>query len=517
MRGGHAIFLREEDPDYLDPALSYGTYSAPIIEAVYRTLLDYAHVPGAEGGRMEPDLAESLPDVREGGTLYAFKVRADARFGKPLHRHITAADFKYALERLYRVNSPGTSFYKHVVGVDRVLAGEDSVISGVIARGDSLYFRLTRPDPIFTNVLSMSFTAPLPREVVEQHPNAFSQHTVSSGPFEIAEYTPRRRVLMVRNPDYCGAPAWLDTFELRLSVSPINAVAMIRRGLADGGFFEVPSAEFGRLRRDSVWARQVDVADGLSTWFLYMNVRKKPFDDPRVRQAVSWAIDRRALVKAWSGKAFAAGEFLPTGMPGAVKLDRYQGPDPARARRLLAEAGYPQGFSTTLFAFAADPNPREAAIVQQNLADVGIRVKLDISEAAGYTAFAGDTSNHVPFGFYGWYADYVDPSNFFDTLLNGNRIIPLHNNNLGCFSDPAINALIERAMRTADDSTRTRMWQEVDRRVMDAAAVVPTVHSLDSRFYSMRIGGWYRHVTRILKLEDLYLKAPGAPRAVAAR
>jgi ABC-type transport system substrate-binding protein len=514
-RGGHAIFVREEDPDYLDPALSYGTYSAPLIESVFRTMLDYVDRPGPDGARLQPDLAESMPDVRENETLFAFKVRKEARFGAPLHRHVTAADFKYALERLFKVSSPGVPFFQHVVGADRVMAGQDSALSGVIARGDSLYIRLTRPDPIFLSIYAMSFSSPLPREVVERWPGAISQHTVSTGPFEVAEYTPRRRVLLVRNPDYCGTPAWLDTFELKLSVTPINAIAMIRRGLADGGFFEVPSAEFGRLHRDSVWTHQVDVSDGLSTWYVFMNVLVPPFDDVRVRQAVAWAIDRRAVVKAWSGKAMVAGEFLPSGMPGVRRLGRYLGPDVARARRLLREAGYPNGFETTYYGFTADPSPREAAIIQQNLADVGIRVRLDLTEAAGYTAFAGDTSNHVPFGYFGWYADYVDPSNFFDTLLNGTRITALHNLNLSMYDEPQVNAAIRHAMATADPEARARSWTEVDSMVMDAAPVVPTVHTLDSRLYHPRIGGWYRHVTRILKLEALYLK--DAPVARASR
>lgn len=515
-RGGHAIFVREEDPDYLDPALSYGTYSAPLIEAVFRTLLDYDDVPGPAGAHLHPDLAESMPDVREGGTLYAFKVRPDARFGAPLHRHITAADFKFAIERLFRIGSPGVSFYRHIVGAEGMLAGRDTALAGIVARGDSLYIRLTAPDPVFLEILSMSFCAPMPREVVERWPNAVSQHTVSSGPFQIAEFTPRRRVLLVRNPDYCGQPAYLDTLEVKLSVSATNAVALIRRGQVDGGFFEVPAAEYGRLRRDPFWRQQIDLRDGLSTWYVFMNVRVPPFNDVRVRQAVAWSLDRKALVKVWSGKAVPAGEFLPPGMPGYQPLTRYQGPDTARARRLLREAGYPNGFDVTLYGFTAEPSPRECTVIQQNLADVGIRARLELSEAAGYTSYAGDTANRVAFGEYGWYADYVDPSNFFDTLLNGARITAIRNNNLSMFDDPEVDARIARAMRTADEADRMRQWHEVDSLVMDLAPVATTVHVLDSRLYSPRLGGWYRHVTRILKLEGLYIKAPaGAPVARA--
>jgi ABC-type transport system substrate-binding protein len=510
--GGHVLFVREEDPDFLDPALSYGAYTAPLIYAVFHTLLDYVGVPGPAGAGLVPDLAESMPAVCEGGTLFCFKVRTAARFDEPVRRHITAEDFKYSIERLFRVGSPGANFYRDIVGADEVLAGRDSILPGVIARGDSLYIRLTRPDPIFLMVFSMSFTAPVPREIAERYPTSFSQHTVSTGPFRVAEYTPRRRVLLVRNPYYCGAPAWLDTFELRLGVSPTNAVAMIRRGLADGGIFEVPASEYARLRSDSLWRHQLDVADGLNTYYLFLNVTQKPFSDPRVRQAIAWAIDRRAIVKCWSGKAEVAGEFLPPGMPGAVRLERYQGPDVGRAKRLLREAGYPNGFETTLYGWTTEPGPRELALVQEQLSLVGIRARLDLGEATGYTSLAGDTANHIPFGIYGWFADYPDPSNFFDPLLNGKRIIPIHNNNLGLYNDPVLNQLIERAMRTADDSTRIEMWRRADRMVMDAAGVVPMIHALDSRLYHPRVGGWYRHITRILRIQDLYIKAePSAP------
>src|SRR5262245_43901582 len=148
-RGGTIVLVREEDPDYLDPALSYGSYSAPLIECIFRTLLDYAHEPGPAGARMIPDLARSLPDLRENGTLYAFALRPDARFSEPLNRHVTAADVKYSIERLFKVSSPGVSFYRNIVGADRVMSGKDSTLSGLIARGDSLYIRLIKPDPIF--------------------------------------------------------------------------------------------------------------------------------------------------------------------------------------------------------------------------------------------------------------------------------------------------------------------------------------------------------------------------------
>jgi len=511
-RGGHIVFVREEDPDYLDPALSYGSYSAPLVESIFRTLLEYPDSSGTAGARLVPELAESLPDLREGGTLYAFKVRPDARFGAPLHRKITAEDFKYAFERQFRVGGPGTSFFLGVVGARDMLAGKVHSVAGVIVHGDSIYFRLEKPDPIFPQLIAMTFTAPVPREIDEKYPNAYTQHAVSSGPYEIAEFTPRRRVLLVRNPDYFGEPAWADTFELKLGVTATNSVALIRRGVVDGGIFSVPAGDYARLRRDPFWRQQLEIADGLNSEYLFMNVREKPFDDVRVRQAVCWAIDHRAMVKAINGLGNVAGEFLPPGMPGARRLGRYLGPDGGpdvvRARKLLREAGYPDGFKTKLYGMTPEPVPRMLTLVQQELEDVGIHAELDMGEAVAYTSMAQNVSNHVAFGYFGWYADYVDPSNFFDVLLNGQRIQPTNNLDLSMYDDPVTNTMIAGAMASTDDSTRARRWREIDERVMEAAPVALLVHRYDDRLYAPRLGGWYRHITRILKIDRLYVKQP---------
>jgi peptide/nickel transport system substrate-binding protein len=241
----------------------------------------------------------------------------------------------------------------------------------------------------------------------------------------------------------------------------------------------------------------------------------KPFDDVRVRQAVCWALDRDALIKVYAGIAVPAGEFLPLGMPGAAPLGRYMPRDVERARRLLREAGYPDGIRVRLHGWTLQPGPRLLEIVQRQLADAGIEAELDLGEVVGYTSMAGDTANRVAFGLYAWNADYVDPSNFYDVLLNGRRITPVNNLNLGMFDDPQVNAWIAEAMATADTARRAALWQEVGDRVMDLAPGAMMIHQFESRLWSPRGGGWYRHITRILKLESLFVKTPSAAAPVA--
>ena len=202
------------------------------------------------------------------------------------------------------------------------------------------------------------------------------------------------------------------------------------------------------------------------------------------------------------------------------KAHVHHGPIAARvaAAALLAAAGYPHGFKTTLYGYTVEPIPRVLAIVQQQLAEVGIDARLDVGEAVGFSAMASDTSNHIPFGYYAWTADYVDPSNFLDVLLNGRRITPEQNQNLSMLDDPDLNALMERAMATRDDSTRFALWRRADSLEAGLAPIAPLVHQLESRLYSLRLGGWYRHITRIPNLDKLYLKRPiAAPVPRAAR
>src|SRR5438105_7606991 len=135
-----------------------------------------------------------------------------------------------------------------------------------------------------------------------------------------------------------------------------------------------------------------------------------------------------------------------------------------------------------------------------------MRARLDFAEATGYTSMAEDTSRHIGFGLYSWYADYVDPSNFFDVLLSGRRIQAIHNENLSLIADPRIDARIAGAMGERDPAARAARWHDVDSLVMVEAPVAPLLHHFDSRMYNPRLGGWYRHITRILKLEGLWVK-----------
>lgn len=525
LHGGKLVFLRETDPDYLDPALAYTLLGSPLVEACGRTLLGFPRRPGADMSRIEPDMAESMPAALEGGRVYALKVRADERFGPPVLRHVTAADFKYTIERLFRVDSPGLSFYLNIQGASDFQLHKAKEIRGLVARGDSLYVRLDSPRPAFLYALAMNFSIPVPPEVGEKHAQDYSQHIVSSGPFNLVEYSPRRRVVFVRNP-VCRVQPFVDTVVVRLGVTAENAVAQIRKGQADGGFFELPASEYARLRRDPAEHDQVQVANDLSVYYLAPNTRIKPFNDIRVRQAAAWAMDRRALVKVWCGKGDVAYEVLPDGIPGHAPGELYLGPDLPKARELLRQAGYPDGVDVTLYARNEEPDPRTAEVFQAQLAEAGFRVKIEIIDGASFYAEVGRPSNNFQLMLGSWIMDFPEGSDFMDVLLNGERITDQHNNNLSLYDNKAVNAAVDRNLAELDPVRRAAEWTRIDRMVMKDCAVAPYLHARNTRYYARRLGGYFYHPIRVLYLDRVYIKAPlpaagasvgaGAPSAARA-
>ena len=194
-------------------------------------------------------------------------------------------------------------------------------------------------------------------------------------------------------------------------------------------------------------------------------------------------------------------------MPGAQALERYLDRDVARAAACSARPVTRSGFSTKLYGWTTEPGPARDG--DRAAAARGRRASTSSSTCPRPRLHVDGAGHQPPHSVrhLRLVRGLRRPSNFFDTLLNGRRITERFNNDLSLFDDADVNDLIERAMATRDDSTRTRIWQEVDRQVMDRAPVVPMIHIYESRLYSPRLGGWYRHVTRILKLESLYLKS----------
>jgi ABC-type transport system substrate-binding protein len=505
-RGGRITLLSQNGPDYLDPGLAYLTTSWEILPAVNNGLLTYVKAAGAEGMELVPDLAVKMPEVSPDGRRYTFVVRRGVRFGPPLDREVTAADLKYSVERLFRLNSPGVGFYTNIAGARRMSRGEAEGIEGIQVWGDTLIFQLEEPDATFLNKLAMPFAYAVPREMAEEHDQDYSQHHVATGPYMIDQYVPRRRIILVRNPHYRGQEGYADTLEIQLGGNTLNAIAKIKKGQADLSLDTLPPSELPRLKRDPGYRERLRITPIGTLYYIFMNVRLKPFDDLRVRQAVCYAIDKRALLKVWAGQGVVANEILPPEFSAFQPLDLYPGPNLAKARELLAEAGYPDGFKVDFHSQNIDPWPRVCEVVQAQLRQVGIRTTIRLFDTSVYYQLIGRPAERVPMGLSGWYQDYPDPSNFIDVLFNGQRITAVHNNNLSHYDHPEVNRLIGETLRTMDPEVRQQNWRRLDRMITADAPILPYLHLTNHAFVSRRLGGYLYHPSVGTMLTLLYIK-----------
>ena len=340
--GGTLTLAYLTEPSSLDPAVAWNVIDWQIEHDIYQGFLRYASQPGQAGTELVPCLATEVPSSANGGIsadgkTYTFHLRKGVMFQPPVSREVTAADFKYSFERMMlEPRAPATSFYMGVVGADAFMKGKATEITGFKAVDDyTIEITLKNPDLSFLNAVTMDFCDVVPKEWVEKWGKQFNRHPLGTGPFVFQKWTPGREIVLTRNPQYWeqGRP-YLDTIDYQLSFSPSTALLKLQRGEVDVLGDGIPVADLARVKVDPKWKQQIFTQPLVAISYLFMNVQMKPFDDVKVRQALSWAIDRDKLVKLQGGQAMSLWQFYPKGMPGYQEGKVYYGYDPAKAKQL---------------------------------------------------------------------------------------------------------------------------------------------------------------------------------------
>jgi len=472
--GGSMTVTYQSDVSTLDPAIGYDWQNWSMIKSLFDGLMDYA--PGTTD--LVPDLAESFT-VSEDGLTYTFKLRDGVKFHNG--RAMTAADVKYSLERTInpKTQSPGQGFYDTVKGYDEMVVGTTEELSGVTVVDDhTVKIELTRPDAPFLHKLALNFASVVPREETEKYGPDFGKHPVGTGAYKMTDWTLGQHVIFERNADYYRKDEpKLDRIEFQVGQEPSVALLRLQRGEVDILGDGIPPARFLDIRNDPEWADNVIEGDQLHTGYVTMNVRMKPFDDVRVRRAVNMAINKERIVKIINGRAEAANQPLPPLMPGYAKDYKGYPYDPAKAKELVAEAGYGDGVDTELYVMNVDPNPRIAQAIQQDLAQVGINAEIK-SLAQSTVIAAGGEEDQAPMiwsGGMAWIADFPDPSNFYGPILGcGGAVQGGWNWSWYCNED--VEALAQKADAMADPAKsdeRIALWRDIFVKIMDDAPWAP--------------------------------------------
>ncbi|HKH97370.1 MAG TPA: ABC transporter substrate-binding protein [Beijerinckiaceae bacterium] len=438
--------------------------------------------------KLKPALATSWRAVDD--TTWEFKLRPGVKFSNGME--FSARDAIYTVCRIPTVENSPSSMNSHVRGITAMevpdpqtliikTAGPQpilpinlsvlGILSAQVNGAENVKYRVGGCENLGTPPKSADFNDPA--------------KAIGTGPFKLANYTRGTHILLERNDSHWGdKPQW-EKVTMRPMTSPGARVAALIAGDVD--FIESPPIQ----DFDKIKGSGFQIAEGLSNRIIYLHLDqfqdpawktpgvkgtdKNPFLDKRVRQAVSKAINRQAIVdRIMGGHAVAAGELLPHPLFGATKDMPVEKYDPDGAKKLLADAGYPNGFEVTL----GTPNDRYindekiAQAVAQMLTRVGIKTGVDAMTASTFFT----RRNKFDFSIYlaGWGADTGEMSNSMNSLVV--TLQPdkgLGPTNRGRYSNPKVDELVVKAMATIDDAAREKLLQEASKLAMSDYGIIP--------------------------------------------
>lgn len=489
-QSGSMIVTYKDDVSTLDPAIGYDWQNWSMIKSLFDGLMDYE--PGTTNLRKE--IADDYT-ISEDGKTFTFKLRKGVKFHNG--RELNADDVKYSIERVVnpKTQSPGAGFFGSIVGFEDASAGKAEALSGItVVDPYTIKFELSRPDATFLHVLALNFAHIVPKEEVEKYGADFGKHPVGSGAFKMTEWTLGQRIVFERFKDYYNPSLpKLDQITFEVGQEPVVALLRLQNGEVDIPGDGIPPAKFIEVTKDPKFKELIIQGGQLHTGYVTMNVKIKPFDNVKVRQAVNMAINKDRIVRIINGRAVPANQPLPPSMPGYANDYKGYPYDPEKAKALLAEAGVANGFETELFVANTDPQPRIAQAIQQDLAAIGIKASIKSLAQANVIAAGGepDGAPMVWSGGMGWIADFPDPSNFYGPILGCSGAVQ-GGWNWSWYCNAELDKKAQEADAIVDPARkeeREAMWRDIYLKIMDDAPWAPIFNEERFSVRSERLGG----------------------------
>jgi len=484
--------------DYLDPGLSYTVEGWQIMWNVYLPLLGYKHAAGPDGATIVPYLATDLPKVSSDGKTYELTLRSGLKYSDGTA--VKASDFAATIERDFKVDSPGVGFFGNIVGADTYGKTKTGHISGITTddKTGAITIKLNAPQGDFENILATEFAALVPASAP-----AKDQSTTplpSTGPYMIKSYAPNKQAIVVRNPNFdasvfggnvpAGNP---DMMTVDVIGDDTVALQRVISGQDDYDFHQIPPDRLASTQ--SKYGNQIEIYTPANTYYFFMNTKVAPFDNLKVRQAVEYAINREALVRIYGGLAQPTENVLPPTYPQYQKLNLYPY-NLAKAKSLIAASGQ-KGASVTVWNHDRGTDPKATAYLTDVLNSIGLNAKEKVINSAVYWTTVGNQATKAQIGFADWFQDYPHPLDWFDVLLNGERITQTHNNNYANFDDKAVNSKIDALKKEPSlTSSVNSQWATVDKMTMEQAAWAPFMNRQFTDFFNsdMDLSCYVNHV-----------------------
>jgi oligopeptide transport system substrate-binding protein len=491
--GGTLRYAIKDQIRTLDPSIGYDEYSSYPIHALFDTLVDYEAVTTDAdlGLRIVPRLAERWT-ISPDGLVYTFYLHDGLRYsdGTPLG----AADIAYSLERaLGTPDSPFGAFLAGVIGADEVVAGHAQHATGIaVVDARTLRITLAAPNAAFLYVMTMSFTTPQRADHVATAGDQLRRLPLGCGPYMLDGWDEGQRLILRKNPRYWDpSRSHLDVIELRENIPRDTQFLMFERGELDTAE-RLAAPDLLWILDQPAWQPYLHRRAGLNAYGSRFNVRVKPFDDRRVRQALNYALDKSHSVKLLNGSAVASHGMLPPGMLGRDDTLAPYPHDPAKARALLAEAGYPDGFDADYVVMNDEEAERLAASLQGDLAEVGVRVHIQLMSFSTYVTAIGKPDG-PPFSKATWIGDYPDPTNFLDARFHSRWIADENSNNDSFYANPELDALLDAAKSELDTEKRAAIYRRAEHILYEDAPWIWEYHQMSTEVTQPYVRGYALH------------------------
>ncbi|MFJ6836710.1 ABC transporter substrate-binding protein [Streptomyces sp. NPDC091209] len=497
-KGGTVTYEYSDVPDSFDPGNTYYAYMYNLSRLYARPLMTFQPGAGQKGNTLVPDLAAGKGVPSDGGKTWTYKLRTGLKYqdGTP----ITSKDVKYAVERsnfARDVLSLGPNYFQQfLVGGDKYQGPyKDKSGKGLdsIATPDdtTVVFHLKTAFQEFDYLVASPQTAPVPQ--AKDNGVDYVKNIVSSGSYKFQSYSDGKQAVLVRNENWDAKSDPLrkqypDKIVVNLKVNAETIDKDVLAGDAiDLGGGGVQAATQAQLLTSADKKANTDNTYGGRLVYMAINTKVKPFDNVACRKAVQFAIDKVSVQTAEGGpiRGDVASTVLPPDIPGYAKSDVYASAgnkgDAAKAKDQLKACGK-STISTNITARSDRPQEIDAATaIIASLKAAGINATLKQYPSGKYfTDYAGvpkfTEKQNIGLIMMQWGADWPSGYGFLQQILNGSAIGASGNTNLSQYDNKDVNALLEKAIGTQDDTARNGLYTEIDKKTMDDAVLVPLTY-----------------------------------------
>jgi oligopeptide transport system substrate-binding protein len=511
----YVIYNLATEPDTIDPGLETTVGASTVCNQVFEGLMRLNN-----DNKPEPAVAESYDYDPAAPTKYVFHIRKEAKWsdGKP----VTAQDFEYAWKRVLNPASAADYanqlwYLKNGLAFNSGKEGVTADDVGVKAKDDyTLEVELEYPTTYFLELCSFPTLMPVRKDIVEANPEQWTQKPetyIGNGPFKMTEWVHDSHISFVKNENYWNkSKVKLDKLKFVMIVQSSSGLAAFETGEVDY-IDDIPTYDIPRLLQE----KKMVVTNYIGTYYICPNNKKRVLNDPKVRKALSLAIDRPLLIEAvWKDGRKPATAWVPYGITDVdpakqfrdVGGDYYDGKgNIEEAKKLLAEAGYPDGKNFPQLEYAYNNNETHAKIAQA-VADMwkknlGITVKLNEVDWKVFVPQrkAGDyeISRH------GWIGDYMDPMTFLDLFVTGDG------NNDPKFENTQYDELVRGAKRESDPTKRMQMLHQAeDILIKENMAIIPVAFYVRDVCMKPYVKGVHQVPTGTIYFDRAYVEGKNA-------